>query len=180
MINSSFTAELHCTEASRAGQICISTGGGELATAAVDGWLCFKGQPIRLRFDYKETVGARAHYDVSCATDYDGFLGGKLGRSKNGYLGLYGVSRTDKILSHISPIYWAFAQFTKVSFWKVELLDKWDGTVQGAEQVNIHLRDDEGYRVAAYQPWQDKEYLNAAPGNDGVILTFKLKDIRLL
>lgn len=190
MIRTHFTAYLYCTEAAHTGYVGISTcnDSNAMGSAEDDGWLRIEGsrvfnpdfnfiKPVRFLFECKEQVGERTHYNISCATDYDGFLGGKLGKSANGYLGLYGVSKTDAILSHISPIYWAFAQFAEVSFWKIEALDAWDGTVNGAEQVNLHLRDDNGLRVAALDPGGRGEYLNAGEGG-GTVLTFQLRDIQ--
>lgn len=164
MFHRDFTAALFCTTPSFEGQVGITAApSGSLFTGVEDGWLAIEGvhdhnrvAPVRFRFIYREHGSDRVHYDVSCATAFRGFKGSWLNTSRNSYLGMYGT-RPD------GP------------YWKIEVVGEWDGTLEGAEGLDIRLRDQDGYVVKRYQePMVGQEHLNVSSGED---LTFCLKGI---
>ena len=145
-VDKSFIATLYSTKSGRSGQIGISAQRTEFDFAE-SGWLQIVGhvqrvRPINFRFQFVEDQGDRIHYDITCASKVDGYLGKTLGRSSGGYLGLYGKNEI-------------------TFFWKVQPLAEWYG---GSERHFI-LRDYEGHEVKDYYSHRDGDrFLNAYEG----------------
>lgn len=186
MFHRNFTAELHCSKAPYVGRVGVTAAlPGSLLSAEEDGWLVidrrYKShhvQPIRFKFEYQGHTEDRVHYMIASSTRFRGLADGTLGFSINGYVGFYGITTTHEVLNHVSPLYWALAKQATVSYWKVEVLGAWDGTVEGAERLDIHLRDSTGRRIAVNRASiNGDEYLNVESGE---VLTFQLRNVSLI
>ena len=145
-INTSFIATLFSTSLGRSGQIGISAQQTEFDFAE-SGWLQIVGhghrvRPVDFRFQFIEDRGDRIHYDISCASKVDGYLGKKLGRSTGGYLGLYGKNEI-------------------TFFWKVQPRAEW----YGSSERHFILCDYEGHAVKDHYSNRDGDrFLSAFEG----------------
>ena len=146
LVDKSFIATLYSTKAGRSGQVGISAQRTEFDFAE-SGWLQIVGHGLRVRpidfhFQFVEDQGDRIHYDITCASRVDGYLGKKLGRSSGGYLGLYGKNEI-------------------TFFWKVQPRAEW----YGQQERHFILRDYEGHEIKSYDRNRDGDrYLNAYEG----------------
>lgn len=145
-VDKSFIATLYSTSSGRSGQIGISAQQTEFDFAE-SGWLQVVGRgqrvrPVDFRFQCIEDRGDRIHYDITCASQVDGYLGKKLGRSSGGYLGLYGKNEI-------------------TFFWKVQPRAEW----YGRSERHFIMRDYEGNEVRDYYSNRDGDrFLNAYEG----------------
>jgi len=192
MFHRDFTAELFCSTANHQGVISVTMHEREnLLSVSDDGWLCIDTgnrpdilHPIRFSFHYLKHTEDRVHYNVGCATTLPttqrrgGIENGKLGYSVNAYVGFYGFTFTDKVLGISAPWYMLLDAQATTSFWKIEVLGEWDGSLESAEEMDIHMRDHDGRRIAAYrESTRYPEFLNVEKGE---VLTFQLRNISLL
>ncbi|BBH44450.1 hypothetical protein KU43P_09270 [Pseudomonas sp. KU43P] len=162
-----------------------------LLSVSDDGWLCIDTgdrpeilHPIRFSFRYLAHTEDRVHYNVGCAStsptaDRRGKIeDGKLGYSVNAYVGFYEFTMIDKVLGVSAPWYMLLDAQATTSFWKIEVLGEWDGSLESAQEMDIHLRDHSGRRIAAYRESPCYPvFLNVEKGE---ILTFQLRNIILL
>lgn len=177
MIRSNFTAELHCNK----GQVGVANkpiGSHPIMSAGEDGWLCV-GRPdeagfdrIRFKFAFIQQDGERTHYNISGAESF-AFKGASLCQSSAGWLGLYGTFVVGRLTDLINP---KGAGSLYADLWKIETLQAWDGSDEGAEQVEFYLRDSQGHRVANVRSEYSGHYLHAGE-RSGEVLTFRLKNI---
>ncbi|QBF25289.1 hypothetical protein EXN22_06155 [Pseudomonas tructae] len=156
----SFLARLICITPEHFGWVGVSEtthslSGTDLASS---GWLQIQNMGaqvagIQFRFDYLQTKGDRIHYQVSCASDVEGYQGRKMNISRNGYLGFY--------REQDAPL------------WKIERLNE----QSGAQRERFHLRDKDGYRVCNHRSDDGWHYLNVRKGQ---VLTFGLRHVQIL
>lgn len=183
MIHSNFTAELHC-KYGQVGAVNWPFGHSPLDSTAEDGWLCAQRtyseakafEPLRLRFRFIEQVNERTHYKIYCEEGFS-FKGARLDQSRGGWLGLYGAFVVGRLIDSLNPIGAAELNST---IWKIQALEAWDGSVEGAEGLPLHLRDGLGFRVALAKakPGSKSRFLHAGEG-DAEVLTFQLRNIQL-
>ncbi|WP_296231612.1 hypothetical protein [Pseudomonas sp. UBA4617] len=105
--------------------------------------------------------------------------------NRNGWLGLYASHIVGRIIDW-SPTALIGRAVSGQQEWKIQMLDAWDGTVEGAEQVRFCLRDSQGYRVALAKEIYTRDkvkrhfwFLNASD-KAGEILVFTFKNIELI
>ncbi|MFZ5934690.1 hypothetical protein BGP84_02500 [Pseudomonas putida] len=185
MFRTDFSAQLYCTTEGYSGYVGVCDRGAAPWSTERDGWLVIRdrfkdnSKDARLLFLFEADYGTRVYYRIRGADDGQGgdLAEGKLGYSLNGYVGFYGISTANKILDHVSPLYAAFATQATVKHWKLEAITEWERYSRSLDGVQLHLRDDQGRRVAAYQdPLNGLEYLNVESGK---ILTFELHHIKI-
>lgn len=164
-MNAAFTANLMCVSEGAPLPVMVITEappnfwlGGSLADT---GWLCLPEQhrkysslPIRLRFDFIEQTDDRTHFRVSCASNFNTYLGTTLDTSRNGFLGLYESAREE-------------------AFWKTEDVGLYTGF--GDERPAFKLRTHEGLQVR-YKTENGIRYLIA--GTDTSPLLFTLANFK--
>ncbi|WP_288439724.1 hypothetical protein [uncultured Pseudomonas sp.] len=188
MIQSTFTAELHC-HYGRIGVVETPIWVHPTLSLDVDGWLCtehhLRGtssfKPIRFEFAFVEKGNNRIYYKIKCVTSWE-YKDARLAKNGNGWLGLYGTHVLGRLLDLPHDL---FSQSRNK--WKIELLQPWDGDVASAEHIDFHLRDLQGHRVSVvpYRHVSNKDsdnlrlwFLNAGD-KQGEVLTLQLRNIEL-
>ncbi|MBC3501621.1 hypothetical protein HU761_09340 [Pseudomonas sp. SWRI59] len=192
MIRSTFTAELH-SQFGRIGVVDTPYWAYPPFAANQDGWLCTDDErgdsvsfkPLTFKFTFIEETANRLIYRINSTADAK-FNNARLEQNSNGWLGMYGYGLTYELTSGLNPS----ALLNKAPFfqdqWKIELLDKWDGNLTGAEDVEFYLRDKDGHRVSQVMSvYKDRfetlrHWFLHAGTKDGTILKFHLHAIKVL
>ncbi|MFV3380481.1 MULTISPECIES: hypothetical protein [Pseudomonas] len=183
MIQSNFTAELHC-QYGRIGVAHTRLEDHPVTSADLDGWLCTEQnkyfKPIRFVFNFKRQTRNRAYYRITCANSWQ-YQGAELRQNSSGWLGLYGTHVVGRVLHALNPI-----NLLPSTTWKIDTPGPWEGAPQDAEYIEFHLRNSDGYRVAlsSLQPKRELvlhggRFLNAST-REGDVLVCWLKKIELL
>ncbi|MFK3771210.1 hypothetical protein [Pseudomonas sp. NPDC089406] len=173
MINTHFTAELHC----KYGRIGVTQYPHAWAAdlpAKYDGWLrpehrgAHGFRPVEFKFQFVKQTD-RHIYTITATGDW-AYAGARLEKSKKGWLGLYSTHVAGRVID------WATFGPLFTAEWKIEPLQHWDGEPGSISEVSFHLRDADGHRVALIN--EGGYYMNAGE-TPGEILTFTLDNVRL-
>ncbi|AZL69904.1 MULTISPECIES: hypothetical protein [Pseudomonas] len=195
MLRTRFTAELHC----KYGQIVCDNATSDVFGFEIDdGWLCAKGTrtentciPLRFEFTFLEEKKNRLHYQIHAADTWQ-YIGATLEQNENGWLGMYATHAVGRILHALNPANLLRSQ----PYWKIELLQDWDGTAEKVEGVEFYLRDAKGHRVGQTMHQAIRTELAEdiddfvvkgqaflpflqANGREGEVLKFHLRKIKL-
>ncbi|MFF7708538.1 hypothetical protein [Pseudomonas sp. NPDC007930] len=188
MLEQDFTAEIICTTPEIGGSVALSNTIGidqflNPFNTLLEGWAHLTTTSaqsfsviMRFAFKYRESQPERVLYAINGTGDVNLFRFGSLGYGNDGQVALYDFSILNDAVNYFVP---RPLQPSTVSDWKLQPLAEWDGTPEGAEQVDFYLRNDAGERIGL-QPvilpgGQRMLGLNTAEGEP---LTFRFKGIQ--